>query len=105
MTRQEAIKILEHLKPSNQVYNANDAYAVGQALCMAINSLETDEAYQLEYEKPESVYTKDKLDAALDKVERVANSGQWNDSVKFGMQHAIWVIKQQLMEGADEADN
>lgn len=39
MTNQEVIEILEHLKPSNQVYTANDAYAVGQALCIAIETM------------------------------------------------------------------
>ena len=52
MTRAEAIEILRGLKPTNTV-SITDAYNTGKALTMAIASLETDEAYQLEYEKVE----------------------------------------------------
>lgn len=52
MNRQEAIEILRGLKPTNTV-SITDAYNTGKALTMAISSLETDEAYQLEYEQPE----------------------------------------------------
>ena len=47
MNRQEAIKILEYQYNYGQMEQS-----VHEALGMAISSLETDEAYQLEYEKP-----------------------------------------------------
>ena len=49
MERKDAIEILRGLKPTNTV-SITDAYNTGKALTMAIASLETDEAYQLEYE-------------------------------------------------------
>ncbi len=73
MTKQEVIEILEHLKPSNQVYTANDAYAVGQALCIAIKSLEQEPT------------TKNDLgvdcisrQSVLDKIQRLINAEQNN---------------------------
>ena len=46
MNRQEAIRILK----GNTLFNSREKK---EALKMAISSLETDEAYQLEYEQPE----------------------------------------------------
>lgn len=46
ITRKETIQILKQLNPKCCI----DPYKIGQALEFAINSLEVDEAYQLEYE-------------------------------------------------------
>ena len=51
MTRKEAIEILKGLLDCSYVDSFEPEE--NEALQMAINSLETDEAYQLEYEKPE----------------------------------------------------
>ena len=66
MTRAEAIEILEHNWTSlhNPDYTDEE---LGQALDVAIASLETDEAYQLEYEKPTT-----KNDLGVDAVSRQA---------------------------------
>ena len=51
MNRQEAIKQLKTLRTYYSIRQFGEEYA--EALGMAISSLETDEAYQLEYEQPE----------------------------------------------------
>lgn len=49
MNRQEAIKILKAAQTDKFPY---DSGLLAEAMDMAISSLETDEAYQLEYEQP-----------------------------------------------------
>ena len=50
MNRQEAIKILKAYEVNGYGYWIQGGEEVGEALNLAISSLETDEAYQLEYE-------------------------------------------------------
>lgn len=50
MTRKEAIDILKSCQPLNCGFCIQGGDEVNEALQMAINSLEVDEAYQLEYE-------------------------------------------------------
>ena len=105
MDRSEAIQILEHLKPNNQVYSANDAYAVGQALSMAINSLETDEAYQLMYEG-EEIFTKADMVAMLTEiqleieecVDGAEGSPQFEQGVTIARAQVVEMIQQKINE-------
>ena len=66
MTRKEAIKILKSINPFNAVTVKRGDYEIKQALEMAIDSLETDEAYQLEYE----VSTQPSIDDFIEYAER-----------------------------------
>lgn len=41
---------------------------------------------------------KEKIDQALEKIKRVADSGQFNDAVCFGLTHAIFILKNMIVE-------
>ena len=53
MTRKEAIDWLKVIRSDIKTFGEISPYKKIEALDMAISSLETDEAYQLEYEQPE----------------------------------------------------
>ncbi len=41
---------------------------------------------------------KEKVDQAIQKIKAVANSGQFNEAVCFGLTHAIFIFKMMTME-------
>ena len=45
---------------------------------------------------------KEKIDQAIEKINRVARSGQFNDAVCFGLTHAIFILKNMIVEEAGE---
>lgn len=105
MERKEAIKHLQAAKlmllgPDNQPIS--DLY---YALEVAIDSLEADETYQLEYEKveceAEPSISKKILEGAIDKVEDYVCDHETDTAKAQGMCDALTMIEEYIREQSE----